>query len=285
MSRKRKLYDQFLTLFQNSDVDNAAEIIQKHPELAQHAEYTAHPLLSEFVDSNKGHCYKAKQLQIADLLIPESVRLFRKAVITGRADDVRQQLSGTPPLVFAEFTAGRGIAQAIHHWTSLDVAELLVAAGAGLSATTTCGETPLAMQIRFGTMDGIRYLLENGAVPDDGPYHMPSKTMVEIIELLLIHNWDIQTCPFLHDANHGHGQRIRVWLKFGANPNMATASGTTALHMFAMKGSGRETIRALVDAGADIHRRDKHGRTPLDLAKRASQTAAAKELQRLGAED
>ena len=128
-------------------------------------------------------------------------------------------------------------------------------------------------------------LLDHGADPNRGKGgHMPSRSMEEMIELLLANGWDIDKGQLLHDANHGHGARVKVWLQHGADPNARRADGQTALHLVAARGVGRETIRALVEAGAEINARDDRGRTPLDLARAASRQTAADELRVLGAD-
>ena len=247
-----------------------------------HRGYQAHPILREFVARNDGHCHRQSHLVIADLLIPAEVRAFRDAVVADLLAVVRSQLQERPELVHAEFTAGRGIAQAIHHWQSVPVGELLLDAGADINACTTVhsGETPLATQVRFGTINGVRMLLERGADPNRGSrMFMPSTTMREMITLLIEHGWDIQRgSEILHDANHGHGSRVRIWLEYGVDPNTRDEQGRTALHLLAARGTGREAIRALVDAGADVHQKDAHGHTPLDLARSAKRKTAAEVL-------
>ena len=140
------------------------------------------------------------------------------------------------------------------------------------------------MQIRFGTVEGVRFLLERGAHPNVGRGgHMRTAIMPECIELLLKYGWDINRGQLLHDANHGHGARVVTWLQYGADPNATTEQAQTALHLFAARGAGRDAIRALAAAGADLTARDQAGQTPLDLARQAKRRAAEETLRALGA--
>jgi hypothetical protein len=272
----------FLDLAWDGDVDGAKDLLQREPALASHDGYKAHPSLREFVRQHGGHCHGSDP--IADLLIPAQVRSFRDAVVADRIDDVRDMLSADPCLIDSEFIAGRGIGQAIHHWKSTSVGALLLDAGADIYAenTTPPRETPLMMQMRFGTIEGVRLLLQKGADPNHGgarPGHMLTASMPVLIKLLLDHGWNInqgagKRTPMHHDANHGWGSRVRIWLDFGADPNVRRGDGRTALHIFAAKGTGAETIRALVKAGADINARDNEGHTALDLARLAPKKSA-----------
>ena len=269
-------------MFDDGDVEGAQSVLARNPELAHHDDYSAHPLLTDFVNRNNGHCYKKSHVRIADLLIPDNVRSFRDAILRDELRNVQQLLNSDSKLVHSEFTAGRGIAQAIHHWKSVAVGQILLNAGADIEALTTLGESPLSLQLRFGTVDGVRFLLEQGANPNNASRgHMPTDSMVELITLLLDHGWDINNGQMLHDAKHGHGSRIQVWLRFGADPNSRNDSGQTALHLIAATGRGRDAIQALVAAGADIDARDNDGRTPLDWARDASRQTAADELMAL----
>ena len=251
--------DVFLSLFFKGDVDGAKALLNSYPEVAAHSEYTAHPLLRLFVDQNDGHCHKDSHMRIADLLTPEHVREFRNAILKNRLEDAREKLRSDPKLIHAEFTAGRGIAQAIHHWQDIALGELLTEAGANIESLTTRGESPLTMQLRFGTVEGVRFLLGNGANANNGVGgHMPSAQMDELIELLLAHGWDINNGQMLHDANHGHSKRVQTWLRHGADANLRNSSGQTALHLIASRGTGRDVIRALVKSGAETTSRSGH---------------------------
>ena len=274
-----------LACFENGAVEQAQALLNRHPELGPTSGYAAHPLLRRFVDSNDGHCYKSAHVRIADFLTPLPVRSFRDAVLSDEVNGVERRLRDDAALVSAEFV-GRGISQAIHHFRSLPMAKLLLDSGASLEVLTSRGESPVAMQVRFGSIAGVRFLLERGADPNlgRGTGTMASDRLREVIELLLEHGWDIRRHgALLHDANHGFGERVCTWLRYGSDPKAKRSDGRTALHLLAARGTGREAIRALVEAGADMNAKDQDGKSPLDLAKAAKQQAAARELTALGA--
>ena len=282
----------FLPMFKRGDLPSARSWIGGRPAIAGYGGYQAHPLLREFVQQNGGHCYKTNHRAIADLLIPMCVRAFRDAVFADRIEDVQGCLDDDPKLVHAEFTGGRGIAQAIHHWRTVPVGRLLLDCGANINALTTvgcAGETPLMMQLRFGTLEGARFLLDRGADPNlGGLKHVPGKTMMAGLELLLQHGWNINEqvggrTLLHHDANHGHGRRIRLLLDLGADPNIEDCVGRTVLHLVSARGAGSESIRALAAAGANLNARDHAGKTPLDLGVAAKIKSAGRVLQDLGA--
>ena len=271
-----------LTGFANSDVAGATAWIEAHPDEAEPPAYEAHPLLQKFVETNHGRLHQKAHLEIADLLTSELVCAFRDSVIAYQVDEITQWLCQDPGLTKAEFAAGRGIGNAMHHWKSIEMAEGLLQVGAEIDTLNSLNETPLTVQLRFGSIEASRFLLEKGANPNLGASaHLPSDSMQARIELLLANGWDIDRGHLLHDANHGHGTRIQSWLRNGADPTVADANGQTPLHLLAARGKGREAIRALAEAGADLEAKDLSGKTPLDLALTANEQAAAETLKSL----
>ena len=218
----------FVELFRAGDTAATVKLVAETPALIRDLGYQAHHLLRAFVDSNSGHCYKKQHLQIAEMLIPEFVLRFRDAVVADNVGDVRGMLDDDAQLAQSEFTAGRGIAQAIHHLRSVGMADVLLSAGANINARTTVhhvGDTPVGMQLRLGTYEAVEFLLHRGANPNGGLLKfMPAKSMPKLVPLLVQYGWDIdesfgERTLLHHDAAHGHTRKMQILLDHGAEPS------------------------------------------------------------------
>jgi len=277
-------WSEFLKCFRAGDVSAAAQCLAGIAGSLHEDHYAAHHALRAFVDSNSGHCYTQAHLQIAEMLIPTIVRAFRDAVVSDRVADVQSMLQDDADLVNAEFTAGRGIAQAIHHFRSVEMAALLLDAGANIDARTSVhnvGDTPLGIQLRFGTVEAARFLLRRGANPNGGLLKfMGTESMSVLVPLLLEYGWDIDEGRGIrtllhHDASHGHTEKLRVLLAHGADPNATDANRRTALHLAAATRGASSAIVLLLEAGARRDGKDDDGKTPLDHAKLAPRNETA----------
>jgi len=68
-------------------------------------------------------------------------------------------------------------------------------------------------------------------------------------------------------AAQGNVVQLQELLRFGANPKGADYDARTPLHLACSEGH-LDTVRILIDCGADVNARDRWGRTPLDEARR-----------------
>jgi ankyrin repeat protein/predicted NAD-dependent protein-ADP-ribosyltransferase YbiA (DUF1768 family) len=172
------------------------------------------------------------------------------------ADVKAKEQSGQTALMWA---AAEGHAQ---------VVEALIKAGADFSAPLESGFTPLLLAVREGRMDVVRVLLKAGADvnqavrPKKRPDRGPEKGV----------------SPLIIAVENGHFELAVALLKAGADPN-DQRSGYTPLHTLTWvrkpnsgddpdgqappAGSGKltslEFARLLVERGADVNARLKHG--------------------------
>jgi ankyrin repeat protein len=143
------------------------------------------------------------------------------------------------------------------HWAverdDLDLADLLLRAGAGVATRTREGVAPLQLAAVNGSARMVRRLLEAGADPNT------ALTPAGDTALMLA-------------ARTGRADAVGVLLEAGADANAAeTWGGTTAL-MWAVSEGHLGATRALLDAGADVNARSHYvaaangrgfeGRTP-----------------------
>ena len=89
--------------------------------------------------------------------------------------------------------------------------------------------------------------------------------------------------PLMWAVRSQKSQSVRMLLDRGADVNIADQLGRTALHDAAKAGS-TAIVRQLVDAGADINRLTKSGHSPLAIAVRAKHDEVVALLIREGAD-
>ncbi len=168
------------------------------------------------------------------------------------------------------------------HWAvrldSLDVTDLLIAAGADVMATNAFDVTPLSLAAINGNPAMIDRLLEAGADPN--------ATLAEGEAVIMT------------AARTGQVEAIRALVAHGADVNTTQEAGQTPL-MWATAEGHLEAMQALFDAGADVNARTivpenplrtglegpaPHGFTPLLFAVRAGHIDAVRLLLGAGAD-
>jgi ankyrin repeat protein len=149
--------------------------------------------------------------------------------------------------------AGADIAAKTRSW-SHDIDALYLAASAKNTAVFELlldsgadATEALAPALWNGTEEMAAMALAHGAVPD--------RAMAD-------------EQPLLNNLVRWGRFQPAVWLlKQGASPNVPDGRGWTAMHQAASRGNER-MLRALLDAGGDITRRDQEGCVPRDRATR-----------------
>ena len=161
------------------------------------------------------------------------------AVAWGLSDRVERLLDDDPTLVNSK-RGFNSLMNVAFHFDQLETAKLLMKRGYSL---------PIPMG---GDDEWVRWAVAQGASPDgergDG--------------------W-----PLNHQAGHGRMKGVATLLELGADPNPQDEEGNTPMHRLALRGTGREFARLLLEHGADLSIRNLKGETPLDLAAKAKQPA------------
>lgn len=174
---------------------------------------------------------------------------------------IRPGLGGDPPL---------------HVAVSAETAGVLLDQGARLDTRDCEGNTPLSAAIGRGERCRrlAEYLIDRGAPADPcqlaalgrtdqlGRLHLDNAGMVEFEGKIGVHA--VVGTPLHAAVQHGQVDTVRALLDWGADVNARADSGQTPLHLCADRG----IAEMLVDAGADPGAKDdEHGTTPLVWAR------------------
>jgi ankyrin repeat protein len=204
------------------------------------------------------------------------------------------------PPTAAELQAYQGLHQAA--WRG-DVVRLnaLVAAGADLDARDGHGRTPLQVATYARQREAIAVLARAGARLDrleDDRYDAVTIAAVaddpKTLSLLLSLGASAGQTTSRYDgtaliaaAHLGHEEIVRMLIAAGAPLDHVNNLHWTALIESIVLGDGgprhQRTLAALVDAGADTQLTDRHGNTPLQLARARGYHAMAEKLKAAGA--
>jgi ankyrin repeat protein len=184
-----------------------------------------------------------------------------------------------------------------------DVAEIerLVAAGAELDARDGRGRTPAMVAAHQGAHDAARALIAAGAdldALDRDRYDVLTIAAVKddetMVRLAIAASADTGLVTSRYDgtaliaaAHLGHDGVVRALLAGGAPADHVNNLGWTALIEAIVLGDGGPrhalTVRALVDAGADLALADRRSTTPLALARQHGHAEIAGILEERGA--
>lgn len=157
----------------------------------------------------------------------------------------------------------------------VEIARLLLDAGADLRARTQSWNhqvDAVYFAASAKNKDIFELLLDRGADPTDALVPALWNVRPDFAELALAHGAAADGAlssgkPLLNDLiRWGQIPPVMWLLAHGASPNIPDEEGWTAVHQAASRGNER-MLRAVVDAGGDVTRRDKLGHTPLDVAR------------------
>lgn len=153
------------------------------------------------------------------------------------------------------------------HWAvhseSVEIADMLIRAGATVQTANRFGATPVWLAAASGNAAMLDVLLEAGADAHAANPHGET--------------------PLLAAARSGKPDAVRVLLDRGAQVNAKESwRGQTALMWAAAEGHV-SVVELLVDRGADLHARSNGGFTPLLFAAREGRIGSVDALLRAGA--
>lgn len=138
----------------------------------------------------------------------------------------------------------------------LDCVALLVEKGAEVNVKDNDGVSPLIDALKGGHDQAAQFLLNNGATPE-------------------MKDAGSELCKAAANKDMEFVERL---VKAGVDPNEADYSQRTPLHIVAADGTAKD-VEFLVQEGADVLVKDRHGYTPLDEARENDNEATLKVLE------
>ncbi|KAL3893869.1 MAG: hypothetical protein SGPRY_013970, partial [Prymnesium sp.] len=158
--------------------------------------------------------------------------------------------------------------------------DMLLAAGADVTARNGCGWSPLHYAVRYGHAHAAEALIRCGAnvyAPDalgTAPHELASSPEMASV-LRGKAGWQQKDAALLDAAEQGDAQEVLRLLQANAFVDASSPAGDTALHRAARFGDV-EAVKPLTSRRAQIDAQDKLGRPALDLASKAEVRAALK---------
>jgi ankyrin repeat protein len=157
---------------------------------------------------------------------------------------------------------------------TVDVLRLLVDRGADLGAQDRGGSTALSLAVRSADIDVVRFLVEKGSDP---------KALSPLAQRAGFARYDLPTTDFLISkgvtppadvlstaATWQPTDRIAGWIERGANVNAVAAPAqyarTPLINAVTSEAEGVDTVKLLLDHGADPNAKMTEGETSLDWA-------------------
>lgn len=189
-------------------------------------------------------------LLVSDQVLGAAYDDFLNAVKTGDSREVRQLLRRG---VDANTTdaAGHSVLHIASRDGVLEVARVLVAAGADVDRRNKNQETPLMMAALGGHLSTVQFLLSK-----DAQINQPGWTAL------------------LYAATNGHVEIVRLLIENHAYIDSSPSNGLTSL-MMATRGGHTDTVKLLLDEGADASLKNDLGDTAYDWAMRGGNTNIA----------
>ena len=223
----------------------------------------------------------------------------RRALLLTLATTAASAMAQVPPST-AESAAYQGLHAAAQRGDVAQIARLLKA-GAAIDATDGAGRTPLHVATFARQGVAVRALMEAGANHaklEHGRYDAVTIAAVaddeDTLRTLLAHGASAKLVTSRYDgtaliaaAHLGHDGVVRQLIAAGAPLDHVNNLHWTAVIESIVLGDGgkrhQATLKALIDAGANLQLADRHGQTPLALARARGYTAMVTMLEKAGA--
>jgi len=196
-------------------------------------------------------------------------------------ETVRSILKQNPNVNVAESDGSTALAWAAH-WDDLQMADLLIAAGAHVDTGNVYGVTPLRLACTNGSAAMVGKLLNSGANATTNVLMECAKTgNLDAVKALLSRELDINgreprrgQTALMWAVAAKHPEVARLLIEHGADVNIPSKDGFTPL-MFAAQQGDMKAAEILLAAGAKVNDVTPAGDTPLLIASASGNQALA----------
>jgi ankyrin repeat protein len=222
------------------------------------------------------------------LAIAAGTALISFGAAAGPLLDAVKLRDGTTVRVLLQQTAdanevdadGTGALHWAVHENDVELARLLLHAGANAAAANRYGVTPLDLASENGAAAMVQMLLEHGADPSsvtEGESALLTAARtgdVATLRVLLAHGADVNAAErwkgqtaLMWAAHENNAAAVALLLEAGAERDARSTAGDFTALLFAVRAGAIDAVRALLDAGADVNETTLlDGTAPLVLA-------------------
>lgn len=169
------------------------------------------------------------------------------------------------------------------HWAAerdnLEIADLLIAAGANAKAATRYNITPLSLACTNGNAVIIEHLIKAGADPNSASEEGQTALMtaaltgkVDAVKVLLTHGANVNAkepykgqTALMWAASEGNASAAAMLIEFGADVKAKSTAGFTPL-LFAVRDAHIEAAKVVLDHGANVNDVAPDGTSALNMA-------------------
>jgi len=231
-------------------------------------------LLKKGADPNQADAVGATALMWA---IPD-IQKARVLIERGANVNARSTNLGRTPLLIAAASPG-----------SVQLLTLLLARGADLRAKDAAGSNALAVAMLSSDVEVLRFLVDRGLdpkeeVPVASLRALYARARPAAIEFAMARGVSVPK-EMLNRSNWQSPDLLERWIERGADTNerVGIYGVTPLLTAASSEFAGAETLRVLLEHGADPNVQDAEGEKPLDWAMYRADQAKIRMLEKYGA--